>query len=125
MTAPGDATTDDGSPDATGDGSPDTAADTSTCVDAPDLAALDVEPSPAPDEAAAIAAALGAHLEAEASAAAAVLVASETGAGAGGWTGRRWSFVGRTAALTGTRPRRPPDGTSTDPWTAAGRVDRF
>ena len=72
-------------------------------------------------EAAAIAAAVAAHLrdgELAAAAAAAEGDADE------GWEGERWSFVGRVDRLT-DRSVRVPEHAPTDPWTAAGRADRF
>ncbi|MUW15338.1 hypothetical protein GJ633_12295, partial [Halorubrum sp. CBA1125] len=71
------------------------------------------------EEAAAIAAAVAAHLRDGELAAAA---AAEDGDG--GWDGERWSFVGRVDRLQG-RSVRVPTGAPTDPWTAAGRADRF
>jgi hypothetical protein len=71
-----------------------------------------------PEEAAAIAAAVGAHVrELEAAAAAAETDADD-------WTGERWTFAGRVEGLSG-RSVRPPDGAPRDPWTAAGRADRY
>ncbi len=68
-------------------------------------------------EAAAIAAAVAAHLhDREAAAAAAETEPS--------WDGKRWSFVGRVESLTARRVR-VPEGTPTDPWTAADRTDRL
>ena len=69
-------------------------------------------------EAAAIAAAVAAHLrDGELAAAAA---ADDDG----GWVGKRWSFAGRVDRLHG-RAVRVPIHAPTDPWTAAGRADRF
>jgi hypothetical protein len=71
------------------------------------------------DEAAAVAAAIGAHLrDSEVAAAAAAGDEAET------WTGRRWAFAGRLDRDRDTAVR-VPDGTPTDPWTAAGRADRL
>ncbi|WP_241662535.1 hypothetical protein [Halorubrum depositum] len=71
-------------------------------------------------EAAAIAAAVAAHLrDGELAAAAAAEADAETG-----WEGERWSFAGRVDRLTG-RSIRVPENAPTDPWTAAGRADRF
>jgi hypothetical protein len=79
-----------------------------------------LEPADA-DEAAAVVAAIGAHLRdqelAAAAAAAAADAESET------WAGRRWSFG--TRLDRGRSDLRIPDGTPTDPWTAAGRADRL
>ncbi len=73
-------------------------------------------------EAAAIVAAVGAHLTDLDRAAAAAAADDEEPEDS--WDGRRWSFAGRTDAVGG-RSARPTDGTPTDPWTAAGRVDRL
>jgi hypothetical protein len=74
-----------------------------------------------PDEAAALAAAIGAHMaDQEAAAAAAAADSEETEQT---WDGRRFAFAGRLDAVSG-RGRRVPHGTPTDPWTAAGRLDR-
>ncbi|WP_418285660.1 hypothetical protein [Halorubrum sp. DTA46] len=73
-------------------------------------------------EAAAIAAAVGAHLrDGELAAVAAAAEATEAG-----WDGdgKRWSFAGRVDRLSG-RTVRVPASAPTDPWTAAGRADRF
>jgi|GEM_PF-248461 len=77
-------------------------------------------PAPAPDEAAAIAAAIAAHQH-DRVAAAAAAAADEHG---DEWTDRRWSFAGRLSAVRG-RPARVPETAPSDPWTAAGRSDRF
>lgn len=88
----------------------------------PDLAAvmarLTVPDDADDDEAAAIAAAIGAHLT-DLQLAAAAAAESEPS-----WQGRKWSFAGRTAAVTG-RSVRATDDTPIDPWTAAGRADRL
>ncbi len=71
-------------------------------------------------EAAAIAAAVAAHLrDGELAAAAAAEADEETG-----WEGKRWAFAGRVDRLT-NRSVRVPENAPTDPWTAAGRADRF
>jgi len=70
-------------------------------------------------EAAAIAAAVAAHLRDTELAAAAAAADGD-----GGWDGKRWSFAGRVDRLCG-RTVRVPTNTPTDPWTAAGRADRF
>ncbi len=75
------------------------------------------DPDPDDDEAAAIVAAVHAHLRAERVAATTVESEEET------WDGERWTFAGRVEALRG-RTVRVPDGTPTDRWTAAARVDR-
>jgi len=70
------------------------------------------------EEAAAIAAAIGTHLrDREAAAAAADDDRS-------GWRGTRWGFAGRMESVRGRRVRAPATAPS-DPWTAAGRLDRF
>ena len=74
------------------------------------------------DEAAAIAAAVAAHLrdgERAAAAAAAAEADDEPD-----WEGKRWSFAGRVDRLQNRSVRVPVDA-PTDPWTAAGRADRF
>ena len=70
-------------------------------------------------EAAAIAAAVAAHLRDGELAAAAAATDEETG-----WEGKRWAFADRVDRLTG-RSVRVPTEAPTDPWTAAGRADRF
>ena len=83
---------------------------------------LHVPEAASPDEAAALAAALGAHIadqEAAAAAAAGEADADESDT----WDGKRFAFSGRLAALTG-RGGRVPRSAPTDPWTAAGRMDR-
>jgi len=82
---------------------------------------LHVPDSATREEAAALAAALGAHMadqEAAATAAAADEEPDES------WDGERFAFAGRLAALSGRR-RRVPRNSPTDPWTAAGRLDRL
>ncbi|MEY7847585.1 hypothetical protein AB7C87_00055 [Natrarchaeobius sp. A-rgal3] len=70
-------------------------------------------------EAAAIAAAVGAHLHDHA-----LAVAAAAAAGEETWDGKRWSFAGRIRAQQ-QRSVRVPRESPTDPWTAAGRTDRF
>jgi len=70
-------------------------------------------------EAAAIVAAVAAHLRDGELAAAAAAEESDDG-----WDGKRWSFTGRIDQLRG-RSIRVPTTAPTDPWTAAGRADRF
>ncbi|GAB6880499.1 hypothetical protein JCM17823_27730 [Halorubrum gandharaense] len=83
------------------------------------LARLSVPDDADDAEAAAIAAAVAAHLrDGEVAAAAAARDAEPS------WDGRRWAFAGRMEQL-GDRSVRVPDGTPTDPWTAAGRTDRL
>jgi hypothetical protein len=71
------------------------------------------------DEAAAIAAAVSAHMRDQELAAAAAAAATEET-----WQGKKWTFAGRVDALQG-RTTRVPDGSPTDAWVAASRVDRF
>ncbi|WP_050033232.1 hypothetical protein [Halorubrum halophilum] len=72
------------------------------------------------EEAAAIAAAVAAHLrDGERAAAAAAAADDEPD-----WEGERWSFAGRVDRLQNRSVRVPVDA-PTDPWTAAGRADRF
>ncbi|MEE6210031.1 acc operon protein [Salarchaeum sp. III] len=71
------------------------------------------------DEAAAIAAAVSAHLRDREAAAAAAEASGEAS-----WDGERWGFAGRVNALQ-SREVRVPDGAPTDPWSAAGRTERF
>ncbi|WP_256531111.1 hypothetical protein [Halovivax cerinus] len=79
---------------------------------------LSIPPSATPSETAAIVAAIGAHLR-DREAAAAAAESSDTT-----WDGQRWAFAGRTGALQG-RSTRVPSAAPTDPWTAAGRTDRY
>jgi len=84
------------------------------------LAELTVPDDADDAEAAAIAAAVAAHLrDGEAAAAAAAAEGDDAD-----WEGDRWSFVGRIDRLQRRRVR-VSDGAPTDPWTAAGRADRF
>ena len=69
-------------------------------------------------EAAAIAAAIGAHLRDR------ELAAAAAAAGGESWQGKRWSFAGKVEA-TQDRSERVPLSAPTDPWSAAGRADRF
>jgi len=92
--------------------------------DATVAAALDglTIPDDADDaEAAAIAAAVAAHLRDGEAAAAAAAAAADDDAD---WEGERWSFAGRVDRLQNRSVRVPVDA-PTDPWTAAGRADRF
>ncbi|RAW44435.1 acc operon protein [Halorubrum sp. 48-1-W] len=68
-------------------------------------------------EAAAIAVAVAAHLRDREAAAAADDEAT-------GWHGDRWGFAGRLESVRGRRAR-VPETAPADPWTAAGRLDRF
>ncbi|QSX01212.1 hypothetical protein J0X25_15445 [Haloterrigena alkaliphila] len=72
------------------------------------------------DEAAAIAAAIGAHLHDQALAAAAAAAAGEEET----WDEKRWSFAGRIRAQQ-HRTVRVPRSAPINPWSAAGRTDRF
>lgn len=71
------------------------------------------------DEAAAIVAAIGAHVRDLELAAAAAAAGDEES-----WDGSRWAFTGRVRGQQGRSVRVPLDA-PTDPWTAAGRTDRF
>ncbi|ADB60619.1 hypothetical protein Htur_1734 [Haloterrigena turkmenica DSM 5511] len=80
---------------------------------------LDVPDDASDEETAAIAAAIGAHLHDQALAAAAAAANGEET-----WDDRRWSFAGRIRSQQ-HRTVRVPREAPTDPWTAAGRTDRF
>ena len=114
------ATTEDGSsPDGASASDADSDANADADAVAETLARLSV-PNDADDaEAAAIAVAVAAHLRDSELAAAAAARDTEPS-----WDGRRWAFAGRMEQL-GDRSVRVPDGTPTDPWTAAGRTDRL
>lgn len=97
-------------------------ADASDTTDASDSLDDALEGLAIPDdaddaEAAAIAAAVAAHLRDSERAAAA---ASEPD----NWDGSRWAFTGRITGLQ-RQSIRVPARAPTDPWTAAGRTDRF
>nr|WP_254769512.1 hypothetical protein [Salinilacihabitans rarus] len=79
---------------------------------------LDVPADATDEEAAAIVAAIGAHLRDRERAAAAAAAEEET------WQDARWRFAGRMRAQQ-HRDARVPTTAPTDPWTAAGRTDRF
>ena len=70
------------------------------------------------EEAAAIVAAVGAHLRDREVAAAATDDSDDH------WEGKRWSYAGRIRAQQRRFVRVPTDA-PTNPWTAAGRTDRF
>ena len=70
------------------------------------------------EEAAAIVAAVGAHLR-DLEVAAAMATEDEVT-----WDGKRWSFAGRMRTQQKRYARVPRDA-PTNPWTAAGRTDRF
>ncbi|GAA0514604.1 hypothetical protein SAMN04488066_103110 [Halorubrum aquaticum] len=72
------------------------------------------------DEAAAIAVAVAAHLRDREAAAA----AANEGKEGTGRRGDRWGFAGRLESVRGRRARVPETAPS-DPWAAAGRLDRF
>lgn len=81
-----------------------------------DPPSIRLPPDASPGEAAAIIAAIE------------QLLAEETrAAGAGdrvdSWAGRRFAFAGRLAKLT-DEPARVPRGAPTNPWAAAGRLER-
>ena len=82
--------------------------------------ALRFSPTPTADEAAAIAVAIAAHHHHDRVATAAAAADGRDG----DWTDRRWRFAGRLSAVRG-RPARVPETAPSDPWTAAGRSDRF
>ncbi|WP_049992313.1 hypothetical protein, partial [Natrinema salifodinae] len=79
---------------------------------------IDIPDDADDEEAAAIAAAIGAHLHDLTLAAAAAADGEET------WDDRRWAFGGRVRAQQ-HRTVRVPRQAPTDPWTAAGRTERF
>lgn len=72
------------------------------------------------EEAAAIVAAIGAHVRDQELAAAAAAAAN----GEETWTGSRWKFAGRMRSQQHHHTRVPTTA-PTDPWSAAGRTDRF
>ena len=83
------------------------------------IAGLSIPDDARDDEAAAIAAAVAAHLrDGELAAAAAASDADD------GRDEDRWAFAGRIERLHRRRVRVPADAPA-DPWTAAGRSDRF
>ncbi len=85
----------------------------------PESIDLDIPDTATEEEAAAIVAAVGAHLHDHALAAAAAAAAGEKT-----WDGKRWAFAGRIKAQQRQTIRVPRDA-PTNPWTAAGRTDRF
>ena len=103
--------------DPTDSGATDTGA---TAGDDVSLAGLSIPDDARDDEAAAIAAAVAAHLRDGELAAAA---AAEDGAD-DGRDEDRWGLAGRIERLRRRRVRVPADAPA-DPWTAAGRSDRF
>jgi len=78
---------------------------------------LDVPEDATPEEAAAIASAVGAHLTDRERAAATESVEPT-------WQDRQWQFAAKVEATGGCSKRVSRDA-PTDPWTAAGRTDRF
>ncbi|MFQ3294809.1 MAG: hypothetical protein ACI9PP_002021 [Halobacteriales archaeon] len=85
---------------------------------------IELPPTADDEEAAAIVTAIGAHLsDQEQMAAAAAVMAA---AGGRDWRGERWAFAGKLRSNgIGGRNVRVPLETPRDPWTAAGRADRF
>ncbi|MWV38220.1 hypothetical protein [Natrialba sp. INN-245] len=102
-----------------GEETPDPAAFDSPRADDDTRLSLEISADVDDDEAAAIAAAVGAHLHDHARAAAAAAASSEET-----WDEKRWSFAGRIRAQQ-QRTVRIPREAPTDPWSAAGRTDRF
>lgn len=96
--------------------------DTDTAANAGKRRVIEPTPDANGAEAAAIAAAIGSYLRDEERAAA----ADGDGDIDPGWAeeGRRWAFAGRVGSVGG-RIVRVPDDAPTDPWAAAGRVDRI
>jgi len=94
--------------------------DTDTAANAGKRRVIEATPDANGAEAAAIAAAVGSYLRDEERAAAA------DGDTDSGWAeeGQRWAFAGRVGSVGG-RMVRVPDDAPTDPWAAAGRVDRI
>ena len=100
------------------------AADTDSAVDAELVAEIAAQLDDAStDEAAAIAVAVGAHLtdrQRAVAAAAAAAAADDDDS----WDGKQWSFSGRVEAVQ-KRSVRVRSDAPTDPWSAAGRTERF
>lgn len=86
-----------------------------------DAATLVIPDDASDEEAAAIAAAIGAHVRDLELAAAAATAAA---AGEEDWQGERWKFAGRMRAQQHFHTRVPTTA-PTNPWSAAGRTDRF
>lgn len=82
----------------------------------PGEASVTIPDDASSEEAAAIVAAIGAHLRDLDDAA--DDEEDET------WHGKRWSFAGRVRAQQG-RTIRVPTAAPTNPWSAAGRADRY
>ncbi|WP_247728957.1 hypothetical protein [Halovivax limisalsi] len=114
----GETVTNDASGDQPGAASAERAAETDAAISLAEDVSLSIPSSATPAEAAAIAVAIGAHLRDRERAAAATETDGES------WDGRRWAFAGRLAAISSSSGR-VPSAAPTDPWTAAGRSDRF
>ncbi|GAB7017786.1 hypothetical protein [Halostagnicola bangensis] len=80
---------------------------------------IDIPDDADESEAAAIAAAVSAHVRDQELAAAAAAADEEDS-----WDGKRWSYAGRIRAQQ-QRTTRVPRDAPTNPWSAAGRTDRF
>ncbi len=80
---------------------------------------IDVPDDADDSEAAAIAAAVSAHVRDQELAAAAVAASEEES-----WDGKRWAYAGRIRTQQ-QRTTRVPKDAPTNPWSAAGRTDRF
>ncbi|MFC7018947.1 MULTISPECIES: acc operon protein [Haloarcula] len=97
---------------------------TDTAPDAVDTdiveAIADALPDASTDEAAAIAVAIGAHVTDQQRAAAAAAAASDEPT----WAGKEWLFSNRVRDTQKRHVEVPADA-PTDPWSAAGRVDRM
>ncbi len=96
-----------------------TDADTATNELLPPEIEIDIPDTATEEEAAAIAAAVGAHLHDHALAAAAAAASGDTT-----WDEKRWAYAGRIKAQQ-RQTVRVPRNAPTNPWTAAGRTDRF
>lgn len=83
--------------------------------DDPPAIHLSVPSDATPEEAAAIASAIDTHLR---------QLDRSAQPDDASWHGRRWTFAGRIEALGGP-PVRVPQHAPIDPWTAAGRTDRY
>jgi hypothetical protein len=84
----------------------------------PEDVSISLPPDATDAEAAAIAAAIGAHLRDR------EVAAAHAGSEEDTWEGQRWAFDGKLSNRGGSFRRVPLDA-PTDPWTAAGRRDRF
>ncbi|MDJ1430500.1 hypothetical protein [Halostagnicola sp. A-GB9-2] len=92
--------------------------DAAESVEAPNIE-IDIPDDADESEAAAIAAAVSAHVRDQELAAAAAAADEEDS-----WDGKRWSYAGRVRAQQ-QRTIRVPRDAPTNPWSAAGRTDRF